>query len=43
MAAYFAVLGLIWPKFELFRDIMDVLVTCKNQEDLKKNMKALEC
>ena len=28
-----AVLGRIWLKFELFRDIMVVLVTCKYEED----------
>ena len=28
-----AVLGRIWPKFELVRDIMVVLVTCKYEED----------
>ena len=28
-----AVLGRIWPKFELVRDIIDVLVTCKYEED----------
>ena len=32
-----AVLGPIWPNFELFRDVMDVLVTCKYEEDLIKN------
>ena len=32
-----AVLGPIWLNFELVRDIMDVLVTCKNQEDQIKN------
>ena len=32
-----AVLGPIWPNFELVRDIMDVLVTCKYEEDPIKN------
>ena len=32
-----AVLGRIWPKFKLVRDIIDVLVTCKYEEDLIKN------
>ena len=32
-AANSAVLGPIWPKFELVRDVMDVLVTCKYEED----------
>ena len=27
-------LGLIWPNFELVLDVMDVLFTCKNKEDL---------
>ena len=31
------VLGPIWPNFELVRDVMNVLVTYKNQEDLIKN------
>ena len=29
--------GPIWPKFELDRDIMPVLVTCKLEKDLIKN------
>ena len=29
--------GLIWLKFEPIRDIMVVLVTCKNEEDPMKN------
>ena len=37
MAANSAVLGPIWPKFELVRDIMVVLVTCKYEEDPIKN------
>ena len=32
-----AVLGPIWPNFELVRDHMDVLVTCKYEEDPIKN------
>ena len=36
-AANSAVLGPIWPNFELVRDLMDVLVTCKNEEDPIKN------
>ena len=36
-AAISAVLGPIWPNFELFRDVMDVLVTCKYEEDPIKN------
>ena len=36
-AAYSAVLGPIWPKFELVWDVMVVLLTCKNEEDLIKN------
>ena len=32
-----AVLGPIWPKFELVRDIMVVLLTCKYKEDPIKN------
>ena len=32
-----AVLGQILLKFELVRDIIDVLVTCKYEEDLVKN------
>ena len=36
-AANSAVLGQIWPKFELVRDIMVVLVTCKYEEDPIKN------
>ena len=37
MAANSAVLGPIWPNFELVRDVMDVLVTCKYEEDPIKN------
>ena len=36
-AANYAVLGRIWLKFELVRDIMVVLVTCKYEEDPVKN------
>ena len=36
-AANSAVLGQIWLKFELARDIIDVLVTCKYEEDPIKN------
>ena len=36
-AANSAVLGPIWPNFELIRDVMDVLVTYKYEEDLIKN------
>ena len=32
-----AVLGQIWLKFEFVRDIMVVLLTCKNKEDPIKN------
>ena len=32
-----AVLGRIWLKFELVRDIIDVLLTCKYEEDPIKN------
>ena len=35
-AANSAVLGRIWPKFELVRDLMVVLVTCKYEEDRTK-------
>ena len=36
-AANSAVLGPIWPNFELVRDVMYVLVTCKYEEDPIKN------
>ena len=36
-AANSTVLGRIMPNFKLVRDIMVVLHTCKNQEDLIKN------
>ena len=32
-----AVLGPIWPNFKLVRDVMDVLFTCKYEEDPIKN------
>ena len=35
-----AVKGRIWPKFELIRDIVVILVTCKNEEDPLKNKDA---
>ena len=35
-AANSAVLGPIWPNFELVRDVMNVLVTCKYEEDPTK-------
>ena len=36
-AANFVVNGPIWPKFELVRDFMHVLVTCKYKKDRIKN------
>ena len=36
-AANSAVFGPIWPNFEFVRDVIDVLVTCKFEEDLIKN------
>ena len=36
-AANSAFLGPIWPNFEIVRDVMDVLVTCKYEEDPIKN------
>ena len=39
-AANSAVLGPIWPNFELVPDVMDVLVTCKDKEDPIKNESA---
>ena len=36
-AANSEVLDPIWPNFELVRDVMDVLVTCKYEEDPIKN------
>ena len=35
-AANSAVRNRIWLKFELIRDVMVVLVTCKNEEDRNK-------
>ena len=35
-AANSPVLGPIWPNFELVRDVIDVLVTCKYEDDLIK-------
>ena len=35
-----AVLGPIWPNFELVRDVMDVLVTCQYEEEPIKNRAA---
>ena len=37
MAANSAVLGRIWPNFELVREIIIVLVICKYEEDPIKN------
>ena len=37
MAANSAVLCPIWPNFELVRDVMDVLITCKYEKDPIKN------
>ena len=39
-AANFTVLNPIWLDFELIRDVIDVLVTCKNKEDPIKNESA---
>ena len=36
-AAYYTVLVPIWPNLEHVRDVMDVLVTCKYEEDPIKN------
>ena len=36
-AASSAVFGPIWPNFQLVRDVIDVLVTCKYEEDPIKN------
>ena len=36
-AANSAVLGPIWPNFELGRDVIDVLITCEYEEDPIKN------
>ena len=40
-AAISAVLGPIWPNFELVRDVMNVLITCKYEEDPIKNRGAI--
>ena len=32
-----AALGLIWPKFELVRALMHVIITCKYKKDRMKN------
>ena len=37
MTVNFTALGPIWPNFELVRDIIVVLVTCKIEEDPIKN------
>ena len=36
-AASSAVLSLNWPNFEVVPDVMDVVITCKNEEDPIKN------
>ena len=36
-AANSAVLGPIWPNFELVRDVMNVFITCQYEEDPIKN------
>ena len=36
-AAYSAVLGRMWPKIVLVRDIIFVLITCKYEQDPNKN------
>ena len=36
-AANSVISGPIWPKFELIRDLMHVLVTCKYKKDRIKN------
>ena len=36
-AANSSVLGPIWPNFELVRDVINVLITCKYEEDPIKN------
>ena len=36
-AANSAVLGPIWPNFDLVRDVMNVFVTCKYEKDSIKN------
>ena len=39
-AANSAVRSRIWPKFELIRYIVVILITCKNEEDPMKNKDA---
>ena len=34
---HFPISGLIWPKFELVRDFMHVLISCKYKKDRIKN------
>ena len=41
-AANSVVSGPIWPKFELVRNFMHVLVTCKNKKDRKSNREKVE-
>ena len=41
-AANSTIFGPIWPNFKLSRDFMNVLITCKYEEDPIK-MRALEC
>ena len=38
-AANTAVLGLIWPNLKLVRDVMNVLITCKYEEDSIKTQR----
>ena len=43
MAAKSVVSGPIWPKFELVRDFMHVLITCKYKKDrIKSNREKVE-
>ena len=37
MAGNSVVSGRIWLKFELIQDIMNVIVSCKNEDDSNKN------
>ena len=39
-AANSAVLGLVWPNFGLVRDVIDVLVTCKENKKIQPKIKA---
>ena len=41
-AAISAVLGPIWPNFELVRNVMDALLSASMKE-IRLKMKALEC